>query len=429
MSRRADYEGRVLRSMLLYPEDLLIHILHRLDEKDFSSPAYRQAYRIVKALAKTDDQIDSIKLTDALQDANYPISQILDSWGSHYTKHNIADPIKAIRRRSRLKQMNQLHKKWAENTTKLETKVDSHITEVMGELYKMRVAEDGVSGQDMLQKIYNQWDRYAGQRLYGVETGLNKLDFITMGCQPQHLWLIGGYTSVGKSWLGTRIVNAHLEQDIPVLWLSFEMSSEELWWRLSVQSLGRMTVTLNKAKQKDLDMDALRAFENKLKDMSEKPIYTIDHLSTWDETRMALNYYIYSHGVKCIVVDYVQNIIGSGNSEYENLNLIVRELQKMAVKNDVFICAFSQMNRESVKEDEEYVFGFKGSGNLENAADIAMILKSANSDRTDPRRKLIIGKNRSGQTGEVFLYTNFSYGYINEVEEKAWKEYQKPSTS
>jgi replicative DNA helicase len=171
-------------------------------------------------------------------------------------------------------------------------------------------------------------------------------------------------------------------------------------------------------------------YENNLKKLSEKQIFTVDHLSTWDETRLAINYYVYSHGVKCVVVDYLQNIAAPKiPSEYDRLNMIVRDLQKMAVKNDVFVCAFSQMNRESVRDDEEYVFGFKGSGNLENAADIAMIFKAASADREDPRRKLIIGKNRTGETGTVYFYTNFSYGYIKEVEEKTWKNYTKPSSS
>lgn len=423
--RRADYEGRVLRSVYLYPDENLPVVINSLKPENFTSDEYRRAFKIIMDLARETTRPDTTLIADEFESQNFEPDIILNAWGSHYTQDSIQEPIREIIRRSKLQAINKLHKKWSQESEKVDLKVDQHIASVMNELYTLRV-DDHVeaTATSRVNELETAWPQYAGKQRYGVTLGLDKLDFITMGCQTKRLWLIGGYTSVGKSWLGVKIVNAHIDNKVPVLWLTFEMSAEELWWRLAVQRTARMAITLNNAKQKNLSTEDMVTFKKTLDELRPAAVYTVDHLARWDEAKLAISYYIYAHKIKCVVIDYVQNIVNShSTSEYDALNEIIRDLQRIAVTNDVFICAFSQMNRESVREDEEYVFGFKGSGNLENAADVAMIYKAGSSNRDDPRRKLIVGKNRTGSTGEVFLYTNYAYGYIAEATEEAWKQW------
>jgi hypothetical protein len=78
---------------------------------------------------------------------------------------------------------------------------------------------------------------------------------------------------------------------------------------------------------------------------------------------------------------------------------------------------FSQVNRESVRTNEQKVFGFRGSSSLENASDVAIILRKENLEAVnDNIRYLDMGKNRNGIMAKpVRLEVDYAYGVMREV--------------
>lgn len=418
---RADYEGRILRSVLLYPEATLYTLLHSLQSKHFNDPQYRKAFNVIKELATKQDALSSDKLMDALEEHGISSEMILNSWGNTYNGVSIQEPIQKIKTRTLLTQLDHDYHNWQQDVKKADTDVATHITQVMSRLYDLQGDTALQSSAPIaIDKMFAQRERYIGNQYYGVQTGIEKLDFLTMGMQPQRLWLVGGYTSIGKSWVGVQAVKQHLAAGIPTLWLSYEMAAEELMWRLCTSITDRSDITLNKVKNKiDLNEEQEAAFLETAKKVRGAPLYVIDNLSTWEESRMAILYHIYAHKVKCVVVDYVQNIIlEKAASEYESLNRIIRDCQRIAVERDAFVMAFSQINRESARNNNERVFGYKGSGNLENAADVAITIRKLDDEK---RRLVVVGKNRNGATGEVMCYVNFEYGWITEDKQYVYK--------
>lgn len=69
-------------------------------------------------------------------------------------------------------------------------------------------------------------------RYSGVSVGLNCIDRITGGIQPDHVWIVGGRTSMGKSIFQTVIPQAIAEQGRGVLMFSLEMPRREVQARL-----------------------------------------------------------------------------------------------------------------------------------------------------------------------------------------------------
>lgn len=69
-------------------------------------------------------------------------------------------------------------------------------------------------------------------RFKGTSVGLNCIDRITGGIQKDHVWIVGGRTSMGKSIFQTVIPQAIAEQGAGVIMFSLEMPRREVQARL-----------------------------------------------------------------------------------------------------------------------------------------------------------------------------------------------------
>lgn len=94
----------------------------------------------------------------------------------------------------------------------------------------------------------------------------------------------------------------------------------------------------------------------------------------------------------------------------------------MAKQFDVAVLALAQINRKAVEgsRQEPTINDFKGSGGIEEDADVAIIL---HRDRNEESKeggyfsnsgKLIVAKNRHGRTGEVIVSFDGDFGRFTE---------------
>jgi replicative DNA helicase len=239
------------------------------------------------------------------------------------------------------------------------------------------------------------------------------LDFITYGMVPQRLWLLGGYTSVGKSWLGIHFFKRFIEEDKPVLFISTEMSIDQVQARLISSYTDRPDIPMNNYMRGMLNKEQEEAIQETVDELAKKKYYIVDSAFKLSDIVRLIRYHQVSHGIKGVFVDYVQNIyVDDFKSEYQTLNDVSRKFQQEAINRELFICTFSQVNRASVAEDSQ-VMGFRGSGNLEAAADVAMTIKRDKDD--DKARLLKVQKNRHGGIDDIKLNVNFEYGGIYEA--------------
>lgn len=423
MSRRADYEGRVLRSVLLYPEDVLHKVIYALQPSDFTNKPWRTAFQAILECAKK-NQVDQIDLVDAVNLAGVPHTQIIDVWNQVYSPTKIDEAIDYIKDRTLLWRLTNVHKKGLQVTSDTKTDAKKHLVDLISYLSKLQGRTIETKAEYFFDKMLEDRNSlYYGKELFGVKTGLQKLDFITRGMQPNHLWIVGGYTSVGKSWLGVMAAKQFILAKKRLLWLSFEMSGQELLWRLTAASLDNPAITIESLKTgTNLDPQFERLFQDKITTLKARPFFIVDNLMTWEDAKLAIMYHIFAHKVDAIIIDYVQNIVVQKSpSEYDSLNVIIRDLQRMAVDNHIFVLALSQLSRQYAQSENEKVFGFKGSGNLENAADVAIVFKTVSKEFDDNRRLLVVGKNRNGPIGNVQTRVAFANGMIKDASDERWE--------
>lgn len=413
MATRTDYEARVLRSALLFPEDVLYKVVYSLSGEDFVNGEWRKLFTDMKSVLEKGKK-NPLELMDTLKEMGNEVETVLNSWGGTYGAETIEEPIKTIKNRSRLARLSKLYQAGIDDVKKTETDADRHITQLMANLSAMYGSMEERTISDVVDSLKEHALNYVGKTMFGVPMGIPTMDDITKGMQPGHLMLLGGYTSMGKSWFALKAILQFLRQSKRSMYLSFEMGAEELLWRLAVMDLKDPEINLFSAKTRQGITEAkLNQLDRELELMRMYPLSIVDNLSLWDEVKLRILHEIHSKKAECIVVDYIQNIIVPKSSgEYESLNRIILDLQTLARKHRVFILALSQVNRESQKSKSSDVFGFKGSGNLENAADIAITINSVEDQ--PQQRQLIIGKNREGMTGQVTVDVEYAYGRIEQ---------------
>jgi replicative DNA helicase len=128
------------------------------------------------------------------------------------------------------------------------------------------------------------------------------------------------------------------------------------------------------------------------------------------------------------VIDFLQlvTVLGS-KSEYETTTQSILELQKAAQQFGVPIIVLSQVSNESAKAGDQQVMGFKGSGAIAAAADLAIELVSGEDNVTELRQKMNDGlpvlikwhikKNRHGRVGSIPMDFTGKHGIFNEHDE------------
>ena len=135
----------------------------------------------------------------------------------------------------------------------------------------------------------------------GLSTGLTDLDRRIGGLRRGHLIIVGGRPSMGKTSLGTNLLDA---QTVPKMFFSMEMTGEEVGLRELASETGLASGQLIRGELDEEQWRRLIAAEAKL---SRRPLIvdqssglTIAQLSA--RARRAKR----QHGIELIVVDYLQ---------------------------------------------------------------------------------------------------------------------------
>lgn len=242
----------------------------------------------------------------------------------------------------------------------------------------------------------------------GVTTGLGDLDFILGGLQPSDLIILAARPSMGKTALAMNIVE---RCGVPALVFSLEMSRGQLVDR-HLSSRSKINLTrLTTGRLAGSDWDVLSAAADH---GSRLPVYIDDSPSLhFSEIRRRSRLEYKKHGIRLIVIDYLQLIRGDsgakGNREAE-ISSISRALKAIAKELSIPVVALSQLNRElekrSVKRPE--LSDLRESGQIEQDADVVVfIYRDEVYNKNDPGNKgkaeIIVAKHRNGPTGHAMV--------------------------
>ena len=294
-----------------------------------------------------------------------------------------------------------------------------------------KIAEDGARGKqgflDMSQLIVQVRNRV--QELHdlnspdvtGLETGFKDLDKQTSGLQPGDLIIVAGRPSMGKTAFSLNIAEHVALAGGIVGVFSMEMGGTQLAMRM-LGSIGRLDLQrLRTGKLNDGEFSQFTTAFEQLQEVKlhvdETPALTALEL----RARARRLHRIYGK-LDLIVIDYLQLMSGSMNSQNENrateISEISRSLKALAKELNVPVVALSQLNRslESRTDKRPMMSDLRESGAIEQDADVILFIyrdEVYNFESPDKgMAEIIISKQRNGPIGMVKLtflgqYTKF----------------------
>lgn len=113
------------------------------------------------------------------------------------------------------------------------------------------------------------------------------------------------------------------------------------------------------------------------------------------------------HNIKKLYIDYMQLITcREGNSRYEQMSVVSRELKKLAMDLDIVVVSLAQLNRELEKRSDgkPRKSDLRDTGSLEQDADIIWLLYNFKVEGSNNLETIVLGniidKFREGAIGE-----------------------------
>lgn len=274
-----------------------------------------------------------------------------------------------------------------------------------------------VSLDQSFEKVIEQAKRNReGGNITGIGTGLFKLDNFTNGMQKGDLIIIAGETSAGKTSLGISILkNAVFNFGARAAVYSLEMTNSQLSSRLFSQETGISAKRILSGYMTPQEIETLEIAKEKRKGAlmfyDERSNNNIDTICA-SIRRLHLKYKI-----NLVMVDYLQIISGDERKADETkIAEIARKLKNIARELEITVIALSQLRR-SPDKPKPNIARLRGSGQLEEAADIVLLLyrpEMYNLQYDDPftaihatgTAQIIIGKGRNIGTGSFILRFN-----------------------
>ena len=292
------------------------------------------------------------------------------------------------------------------------------------------------TAQSLVIQAKKRIEEIAGKEgLSGVATGFDSLDKVTSGWQPSDLIIIAARPGMGKTaFVLSMARNVAIEYGQPVALFSLEMSSVQLITRLISSETGLSSEKLRTGKLEKHEWEQLSI---KVKNLEKAPLFIDDtpSLSIFD-LRAKSRRLASQHGIKLIIVDYLQlmtaggnNGKGSGNREQE-ISTISRNLKALAKELGVPVIALSQLSRAVETRPghkRPLLSDLRESGAIEQDADIVSFIyrpeyykldewDDEGNSPTQGQAEFIIAKHRNGSLENVKLKFIGSLGKFDNLE-------------
>lgn len=219
-----------------------------------------------------------------------------------------------------------------------------------------------------------------------LHVGLGK--FIVLGAEP----------SVGKTAFALQCA-WHWAKAGKVGFFSFETDPETLFDRLLSSHTGipMESIKTNRISRKEWDVigEATQAIMN----------HKLELISAAGMTVSDMRAKIMESGYKVVIVDYLQIVTAKGGNRYEQVTNISIDLHTMAQSLGVTVLALAQLSR-SEGERAPKNSDLRESGQIEQDADLILMLQLTKQSCPEGPRNLYVTKNKEGRLFQMLLNFN-----------------------
>jgi replicative DNA helicase len=265
-------------------------------------------------------------------------------------------------------------------------------------------------------------ERTQSKKMIGLSTGYSDIDKNINGMREGNLVIIGARPSMGKTTLALNISENLAQEDKKILFLSLEMTNEELIEK-SLSSLGRVDYSkLLNGNLDDKDWPKLTSGAHKVKDSSILLGDSQDQTSG-SIRKLAWDAFDKMGGLDCIVLDYLQLAQGKGENRVQEVAQISRSLKSIAKEFRCVVLATAQLNRSiEIRSDKRpKMSDLKECGQIEQDADVVLFL---HREKASNLTEIITGKARKGKIDtSALLVFRGEYQRFDSADAQAWEEF------
>lgn len=402
IDNKIKYEKYIAETLLFSGKDI-VKTMDLINSDSFSNKDCRNIYNLaVRSLTEkldvaTEFRASGGKTSDLLQGGLIPdienLSRSLKRVNKTIKFHGIIDNVKLQATES--------------NIDEILSNVSGQVTELYDNNKTDPSVITALEEFDALQGEYAE-KRQQGETLLGYTTGFSRFDQLTDGFRKGHLWVIGGYTSAGKTFLTLNFVATALKKGKKVLFYSLEMSHVDIVGRLIGILSGVNSIKILKGSLTQIEKEKVDKAREFLK---ESKLFIYNNFNCPHEIILESVRQNIKEKTELVVIDYLQMLTSAGQNAFETLETASKTLQGFAIKQDLTVVALSQVTNEGAKNNTG-IINFKGSGAIAASADVAIELKAKGSEEeiNDNKKNNIpievdaqIKKNRHGMTGKIPL--------------------------
>lgn len=402
---KIEAEHRLILSLLSGPEDALPEIADFLQPSDFAQGEYGHIFGAARGLWIEKAPVNEITIAERLGMSVAKLTGLTrspDDWeapsrAKHYARivHDAAFNRGFTAAAGELQKLNGTHSP--------EQKL-GELDALSSALHDKLGSKETADSKSCIAKVRQAMRNYRKPGSV-VATGLDCLDqAVPCGLQPGHLWILGGYTSTGKTTIAAQLAAEALKRDKGVVFFTLEMTQEEIARRILAYEIDAGS---NKLLMGLVDESGL---EKTMEEYEDRPLWIYESVFSLPAMISRVKKCQHEHPVTLVVIDYVQLVKAKG-SLFDRMSYVAAGLKEQAKSLGVTILALSQVNHQSQREPSSGLIEFKGGGDLAASAEVALMLVTGKDRNID----LLVRKNKHGRCGQKKLRFRENYSGVEEM--------------
>lgn len=386
----------VLGSLLIEP-DLIGPAMQELKAEDFTATPCRMVWQAMASLFCAGQTVDPVTVRAKLEGFENATSFLVQLMDSTPSAANFESYVKLLKKEAALERLRQLGAAM-QQAVNLDDAMDA-----LAKANEASVQRSGLKRYNARQML----ELFAARHSSDISPEyipwpIDKLNG-RVSAQPGDYIIIGGYPSDGKTAFSLLCAWCQ-SRKYRVGYYSLETNAEKIADRsmAAIAKINLANIKKNMVTDEEWSRYAIAAGQ-----IADWPIDVIPAAGcTVDDIRadaLANRYQV-------IYIDYLQLIIPGKSrigSRYDEVSAISRNLHQLSQSTGITVVALSQMTRPAAKADgtfpEPTMHNLRESGQIEQDADVIMLLYRVNQNDIKSQRKLSVAKNKEGTTGRLTL--------------------------
>ena len=378
-----DYEVGVIGSLLIDPEEILGDVMTTVSPEDFSTAGLRHIFEAARTLWLEQRPVDVMTVQGALGD-EYK-QTLIDCMTLTPTAANWRAYASGMKEATRARKLDELA-----DQLRLAIGLQEKLA-VLSKMQELQTDRSNIREVTWIDGLRAAYMRHAEQKRPAYLSWGNPTLDRELYALPGSFVILGGFSSSGKTALGTQFAEHFAQTGKRVGFYSLETDDQTLFDRMIAQTSG---AHFGRMKNAALTMDDYNAII-RAGQRTKNWVLTYVGAAGWNCEQVRAH--ALARRFDVIVIDYVQLISSTGSNRAEEVARVSMALHTFAQSTGITVLGLSQLTPSD--KATPGMNDLRESRQLTQDADIIMMLnRDDGEDATKYDRILHIVKNKEGET-------------------------------